>query len=365
MSTINLYVECNGLTWSIPIERRITVVRGDSGTGKTTMTNYISAASQQMGKNIIVKCALNIKVANWDSWQSVIKDEKFTKTLFIFDDVSDVRTLAFAQEMQKSADRGNYFLIIAREDLKLGDYSNISLAVSSILRFVTSRNGKRHYTKPYFNMHKHIVNKVRCTDVLVEDTAGGRQFFDRLFGEKYVHSAKHGKSSISDDAVNILSDASVSLLVLADMSAFGCHMYEFEDKVLSEYKDRVYIDSKYECFEELLLRTNYFKNNSIVQTQFSSIETYANEFLSWETYFEKLLEDLTKGTNGVQYSHGGNIRTCWVQDCNSCNMGKHTNCAKLALNTNKIDWLLKDTKYEKLLILRDNMKKIRKIKKTP
>jgi hypothetical protein len=356
MSITNLFVKYNELTWNIPIERRITIVRGDSGIGKTTMVNYIQADSRQMTSNkLIVECNLNIKIVSLDSWEYMLKDESFTDTLFIFDDVADTRTLKFAQLVQKSADRGNYFLLINREDLTVGEYGCLNIAVSSILRFVTSPDGLQHYTEPYFELYKHSADTIECTDILIEDTAGGKKFFDRLFGKEIIHSSQHGKSSISDDALDILSGNGAYLLILADMSAFGCHMNDLYDRVLTKYKNRVYIDSKYECFEELLLRTKYFKDNPIVLNQFSNIEAYANKFISWETYFEELLETLTKDKNGIQYYHGGNIKTCWVQDCDSCTVGKHTNCDKIALNKDKIDWLLEGTKYEKLLTLRDNM----------
>jgi guanylate kinase len=61
------------MTWEIPLERRITVVSGDSGIGKTAMTNLLVNSS---GRNVTVKFPMKIYVATRDYWELTVSSAK-------------------------------------------------------------------------------------------------------------------------------------------------------------------------------------------------------------------------------------------------------------------------------------------------
>jgi hypothetical protein len=350
MSTLNLKAWFNDLTWDIPIERRITIIRGDSGTGKTTLVNNLESSKDS---EFNVQFPLDIFVAtcrNWNVIMSGVQD-----SLIVFDDLSIVETADFAKLVKDTEDKGNYFLIFSREPIGMEKLSRLSISVSSVLRFVISQDGKQHYTEPYYKFYGHSYNSISCTDILLEDKSAGKQFFEAVFGKEHIQSASSGKNTLVNDVIDKLkNDINCTLLVMTDMAAFGCNMDALYNLVLLPYKNRVYIDSKYECLEELLLQTNCLKDNIKVQTQLNDLCKYANKFISWERYFEQLLEDVTKDIDGIQYVHGRKLKYCWIHDCSECNSKGHRECHMLIEN-DKIDWLLKDTKYKKLLLLRDNM----------
>jgi hypothetical protein len=348
-------VKSDNLTWKVPLERRITIIRGDNGIGKTTMANYIEAAASPMNNAIEVISQLVPIVVTKMSWKSLMTTE--SNKILIFDDLEDVASSEFASLVKNTEKSGNYYLILARERLGFSKLNQLSIVVSSILRFVTSNDGYKHYTEPYYKVYSHNASGINCNSFLIEDKSARKQLFTKIFNKDIVYSASKGRNTIVSDTKNILDDdteGNVVLLVLADMAAFGCGMDDLY-AMSRIYGNKLYFDSKYECLEELLISTNYFKNNTEVQKELSDIESYANNFISWETYYEKLLERVTNGVSGVEYKHSHKLKTCWVTDCNVCGQGVYIACSMKSDDVDKIKWLFKGTKYDKLLILRDNL----------
>ena len=81
------------------------------------------------------------------------------------------------------------------------------------------------------------------------------------------------------------------IFLLVDMAAFGCHMDELYDTCS---QINIYVKIDYECFEELLLNTNFCRSDKLVINEFEDISDKANDYMSWETYFEDLLLRVTK-----------------------------------------------------------------------
>jgi hypothetical protein len=137
-------VKSEDLKWDIPLERRITIIRGDSGNGKTTLANLMKGSPNN---GVEVDLPMKFKVADSGSWEDYIKYEK--DTLIIFDELVEVGKNEFALLLNEYADSGNYFLIFSRIRLGVNKLAQLNIAASSILRFVTSKDGLEHYTEPY------------------------------------------------------------------------------------------------------------------------------------------------------------------------------------------------------------------------
>jgi hypothetical protein len=338
------------LSWDIPLERRITIVRGDSGLGKTTLINLINESQERGDSGVIVESRLGILIVSMGTWQLLMTSAR--NSILIFDDLSIVESAQFAKLIKDTEDAGNYYLIFSREEIGMDKFSMLSISISSILRFITSDDGKKHFTEPYYKLSWYSAEDIMCTNVLIEDKSAGAQFFKKVFGEDYVQSATSGKSTIVQDAIDLLKDnVECVLLVLPDMAAFGCNMDAFYNLVTIWYDRRIFFDSRYECFEELLLNTQYFKGNNVVTSQLESIEEFANKYVSWESYYEELLMSETKDVNGVEYKHSRNLSYCWINNCDKCEHKGYREC-NLLVDGDKIEWLLRDTKYAKLLVLR-------------
>lgn len=106
----------------------------------------------------------------------------------------------------------------------------------------------------------------------------------------------------------------------------------------------------YESFEEFLLQSNMLNKHPRVQQEFRDLSKYANQYFSWETYFERLIVDVTS-KEPYKHSHSSKtIQHCYVDSCLNCNPYIAKKCNKY-VSENKILWLLRDTKYERLLLL--------------
>lgn len=86
-------------------KRRITIIRGDSGIGKTTLVDLVS----QSIMGVQVNCPLDIIVATETTWQAVMQFN--TNSLIIFDDLELVASAKFASEVKKTSSNNNYYLI--------------------------------------------------------------------------------------------------------------------------------------------------------------------------------------------------------------------------------------------------------------
>lgn len=93
---------------------------------------------------------------------------------------------------------------------------------------------------------------------------------------------------------------------------------------------------------------------------FNNLSAYANKCcLSWEVFFEKLLACVTK-EKPYKYSHGKRLRECYFEECGSFSFCTFELSQKCGLNIkgDKLDWLLRDTKYSYLLAFHNSDKNI-------
>lgn len=342
MSSIKLEVITDNLKYDIPLERRITIIRGDSGVGKTTLVDLIS----QSIMGVQVNCPLDIIVATETTWQAVMQFN--TNSLIIFDDLEIVASAKFASEVKKTSSNNNYYLIFSRENIGEKELGRLSYSMHSIYRMIVDDTGVSHTVEPFYKFTKGDSSKVKS--LLVEDSKAGYEFFHKLLPKLKVYPASNGKSSIVDDSKKLYDSGNKNLLIVVDLAAYGCHIEQLYQEVLKRRKG-VLIDIAYECFEELLLQSNMFKDNAIVQEELKDIYQYANKYISWETYFEDLILRASKDAM-FKYSHNNSeLRDCYTENCDNCNEHIRVKCT-FNVPGDKFNILLKDTKYNKYLELR-------------
>mgnify|MGYP003294976200 CR=1 FL=1 len=266
--------------------RNITVVRGKSGTGKTTLFEMV-ADHTRLGKNSGVniscdkKCYSLIDI-DWQNQLGKIRDG----IVFIDEGAEYIKTKEFA-ELIKQTD--NYYVIFNRESLHELPYS-----VDEIYEIKTS--GKYHsFKKMYTADKKHIYGKsVGTFDYsvfLTEDSGAGFRFYREFFQRNGVECV----SSFSNGAIfkwlNTNKDKKV--FVVADGAAFGAEI----DRVLKLQSASGFRLCLPESFEWLILRSGLIKRDDItavLQNPADYIES-ANYF-SWERFFENYLKQSTVNT---------------------------------------------------------------------
>ncbi len=283
----------NRVHFSFEVRRNITIVQGNSGTGKTTLINLV-AEYERLGKNsgITLNCEKKCVVLQVGRWQEFIRETK-DSIIFVEENMPFIRTTEFAECVNYS---DNYFVIIYRDSLPQLAYS-----IDEIYGIRQDRETQKYVsTKRVYESMYHIynldkLNGIKPDVVVTEDANSGYEFFDAAFACECVPS--EGKSKVHNVMLNhALQDKTV--LGIVDGAAFGADMQKMMTS-LSGKEDKCCLYAP-ESFEYLILKSGIvdFPQKKLEQTY-----DYADssKYESWEQYYTEQLGEITRNTNH-QYS---------------------------------------------------------------
>ena len=338
MSFIELDVVSPLVEYHLVLKRRITLLIGDSGSGKTVLDNLVQDSSSNPTINI--KCVKNVYIVPAvDSY----KDAFSKKDCVILIDENNLNIKNAILLSRNLVVNDNYLIIATRDFLDFNDKDiskHFDLSLDSLCKLTTV--GSVHYNEPMYNFNR-IKDLSKYDKVLVEDRAAGFQFFQLLHSNVVSTEGK-------DNALKYDRDLKGNTLLVIDLAVFGKYANEFYKKFYIRNKD-VAILPDYECFEELLLHTNVFKDNEDVKMLFSDLSV-CNTELTWERYFENFLLSVKGGTVLEPYKHGGKLPYCFYANCGTsvdCNNFRREKCDKTLKSETKLFDILSGTKYEHLL----------------
>lgn len=287
-------VRSKRIVFTIELERNITILRGDSATGKTTLVEMLSAYENYGRKSgITIVCDKTCRVLSGALWEAQLKDIQ-DAIVFVDEGSTFVSSLDFARAIQKT---DNYYVLVTREDLSTLPYS-----VNAILELKkTTSRFKRTYNKAY-----PIYDSLSASDVelgsveklLTEDANSGYQLFTKV-GEKYgiVCIPAAGKDNIKQKIFPMKSE---KVLVIADGAAFGPQMNDIY-RLMQEKsaKFSLYLP---ESLEWLLLKADLIGQPEILEIlEHPADFIESSEFFSWERFFTNLLERRTKNIPYMRY----------------------------------------------------------------
>jgi hypothetical protein len=137
----HIVVQNNRLRYELTVRRNITIIRGDSATGKTTLINLIEQAAT-LGENsgVEVVCERPCRTLGGNDW-NLILPSIHEQIIFLDEENQFVKSQEFASAVKES---DNYFVIITREDLP-----NLPYSVEEIYGIHTS--GKYHDLRRTYN----------------------------------------------------------------------------------------------------------------------------------------------------------------------------------------------------------------------
>ncbi|MCD7715063.1 MAG: translation initiation factor 2 [Lachnospiraceae bacterium] len=277
----------NRLHYEFEIKRNITIIQGDSATGKTTLINMIRQENElgsSSGVNIScdVPCVV-VEGRNWKVFLQTISNS----IVFIDEGSAFIKTEEFAGVIRNS---GNYYVLITRENLY-----NLPYSVEEIYGIHSS--GKYHDTRKVYQQMYQIYSPaeklpIKPETVLVEDSNSGFDFFNAVCKQKGKDCiSAGGKSNIK----RILAEMQgKQVCVIADGAAIGAEMRDLFILASKNLSINLYLP---ESFEWLILNSNVIADSEIRQI-LDHAEDYveSNQFFSWERYFTKLLVDKTQNS---------------------------------------------------------------------
>lgn len=286
--TYKIKISNSKVSFSLELERNITIICGNSATGKTTLIGLIRDY-EQLGKasGVTIQCKKPCRVLSNVDWKYRL-DAIHDSIVFLDEGNEFVRSQDFAQAIRNT---DNYYVIINRESL-----SQLPYSVNSILKLKTTSRKKVTYIRSYpeyTNLAEPITEISRVDEIITEDSNSGYDMFSRIAQDNGVFClSAQGKSNIFSCLASHSGD---QILVIADGAAFGAELEKiYKLQEVSTGKIRLYLP---ESFEWLLLKSGILGNKTpydILADPAAHIES--RDFFSWEQYFTALLVDLTRDT---------------------------------------------------------------------
>lgn len=282
----HVVIETSRIRYAFDIRRNITVIQGDSATGKTTLIDLLAEYKRRgSGQGITVTSDVPCYVYTGDgkNWKYDL-DIVQGSLIFIDEDYPFIFTRDFAEYL-KLAD--NYYIFITRKPLY-----NLPYSVSEIYGIRTS--GKYHFPEQVYHEFYPLFPALQNHDakkdllILVEDKEAGYQFYKGIIGADRCIRAK-GNSNLYKKLIT--TDRSQGLLIIADGAAFGAYV----DKLVKFSSIRLHLALYFpESFEWMILKSGILRDSSIEEI-LEAPEKYidSSEYISWERFFTELLKSKT------------------------------------------------------------------------
>ncbi len=286
--THRVIIQNKKIKYDFEIRRNITVLRGDSATGKTVLIGMIrdyynngvdSGVELYSNKTCVV-----LEGRDWEHQLSAISDS----LIFIDEGNAFVSSKTFAGAIQNT---DNYYIIVTRECVEMLPYSVSEIyGIRSSGKYGTL---KQTYNEMYQIYGQDVYGKSLCPDIIItEDSNAGFQFYNAICEKNQIQClSANGKSNI----FRLLSQQNTHVaLVIADGAAFGPEMEKIMELLHWNTHIRLYLP---ESFEWIILKSGIIKAPellNILQSPGEHIES--SVYLSWERFFTALLIEKTEGT---------------------------------------------------------------------
>lgn len=281
----HISVENNRVRYEFDIKRNITIIRGDSATGKTALIEMIEEY-QSYGKSSGISVVSDCKIAVLDNrdWQVVLG--QYTKTIIFIDEGCHfVATQEFAS-MVKNSD--NYFVIVTRDSLP-----NLPYSIEEIygIRKSQKYSGLKKTYNELYHLYGNLelLSKDKIEKIVVEDSNSGFEFYKETVTNREIEVASAGGKS---NMAMMANEETKNTLYFADGAAFGSEIDHFETMLLFGKRFVLYLP---ESFEWIVLSSGLLEDKEIEEI-LRKPEDYidSHSYFSWERFFTKLLVEKSK-----------------------------------------------------------------------
>lgn len=303
----HIVIQNKRIRFAFSIKRNITIIRGDSATGKTTLFSMIEEYGN-LGKDsgVQIQCDKACVAISGKYWQETLENIH-DSIIFVDEDSRFLKTKDFAKRIRNS---NNYYVLITRENLPALPYS-----VEEIYGIHCS--GRYMDTRQIYNLFYKIYSetnpgKILVKSLITEDSQAGFTFFSQVSKTRGICcESAGGKSNILGILQEKLLDKEQKeTLVIADGAAFGPEMAHISQLLRGNVNIKLYLP---ESFEWLLLYANIL-NKPFIRKRLEEAENYieSEKYFSWERYFTDLLMEETKDS---PYPYDkSNLKDFYLQD---------------------------------------------------
>ena len=282
--------------YQLTVERNITILSGNSATGKSTLYRAIKQFENDgRASGIKLTCDRPCVILEGKNWENDLKEIK-QSIVFVDEGAKFINTEEFATAIKKS---DNYYVLITRQDL-----GNLPYSIHEIYELDTNRIGNRMFCKQQqIYKSNNIAQNAIISKIVTEDTKTGYEFYNE-YAKTHNIQCEHadGKTNVSKKIVN--KNNSQTTLIIVDGAAYGSEM---NNTMILINSIPGYILFTPESFEWLLLNSNILNEpyiTEVLKAPYNYIES--SEFFSWEKYFTDLLNKATKESNIMPYNKSNN-----------------------------------------------------------
>ncbi|MBR1796571.1 MAG: hypothetical protein IJ757_00930 [Clostridiales bacterium] len=138
----------NRVHYFLTVQRNITVIQGNSASGKTELIRLINLYDTYgVSSGVSLKCGVICRVLTSNDWKTILSS-LYSCIIFIDENEDFLKTKEFAEAVRGS---DNYFVIVTRDDL-----SQLPYSVDEIygLRNVTDSSKHKEYKRVYNETYK-------------------------------------------------------------------------------------------------------------------------------------------------------------------------------------------------------------------
>ena len=182
----------NRVHYFLTVKRNITILQGNSATGKTELIRLLQEhEANGVSSGITLQCDVRCTVLGTVDWE--LRLGALKKSIIFIDETADfIRTKKFA-EMLKGSD--NYFVIVTRDSLSHLPYSCEEIyGLKNVIDTQKYRTYCRVYNEMYRLYHMKPNHVVTPELVITEDSNSGYEFFNILYDGICISA--HGKSNL-------------------------------------------------------------------------------------------------------------------------------------------------------------------------
>ncbi len=275
------------VSFEIEVKRSVTIIRGNSATGKSTFINMLDAGLTKNESGVKLQSDFDINRIR------VISDERMLDDLLRLNDrdmlfVADeginlAKHKMFIKYLQES---GSYLIYVTRKN----QTGFLQFAVSEIYIF---KNEKReNYTavkmyQKYFDDHERVLPDI----IITEDTNSGHDIIEHIVNIPVISSG--GKDNVANTIVSAMDKGMGQVYVSVDCAAFGNCM----EKVT---KLGAHVNLS-ESMEYLMLNSYVFRR--FITDELTDTYNYAESsvYYTWEQYYTGLLQKLCGNFTDCSY----------------------------------------------------------------
>lgn len=249
------------VVYTMDITNRITIIRGNSATGKSVLVRLIDNIGKPQ-----VKVSSNIDIIHINSKLILegfpLKEDR----IYIMDEDDGIER---PEVVKKINDKRYKFILITRKE----DFGTFSYDIYQIYHFKNS--GKYHnLTRTYGKIDNSHINQDNLQNMITEDSNSGFEFFNRVCD--YQTYSANGNSNIPKYLIN-------DSIVLIDRVGFGPYIKRTLNRI--KYQNIALICPL--SFEYLILSSRIFNYN---EKNYLKLQ---NSSKNLEEYYYKLLKSVS------------------------------------------------------------------------